>query len=89
MITRELKYDADHLNITNYSRNFPTSFPHPLDFCIITNLKQQSPEYQLALFLQSVGDDALKVNAFAVIYLAAITEFHLSHNHTNAPVCPS
>ena len=30
------------------------------DFCTITNLKQQSPEYQLAIFRQSVGDDALK-----------------------------
>ena len=30
------------------------------DFCTITNLKQQSPEYQLAIFQQSVGDEALK-----------------------------
>ena len=31
------------------------------DFCTITNSKQQSPEYQLAIFRQSVNDDALKV----------------------------
>ena len=30
-------------------------------FCTITNLKQQSPVYQLAIFRQSYGDDALKV----------------------------
>ena len=30
------------------------------DFCTITNLKQQTPEYQLAIFRQSVSDDALK-----------------------------
>ena len=30
------------------------------DFCTITNLKHQSPEYQLMIFRQSVGDDAPK-----------------------------
>lgn len=32
-----------------------------LDFCVLTRLEHQSPEYQLAVFRQSVGDDALKV----------------------------
>ena len=31
-----------------------------LDFCILTNLEQQRPEYQLAIFRQSIGDAALK-----------------------------
>ena len=30
------------------------------DFCTIKNMKQQSPEYQLAIFRESVRDDALK-----------------------------
>ena len=30
------------------------------DFCTITDLKEQSSQYQLAIFRQSVGDDALK-----------------------------
>ena len=31
-----------------------------LDFCVLTHLEQQQPEYQLAIFRQSVGDAALK-----------------------------
>ena len=31
------------------------------DFCVLTHLEEESPRYQLAVFRQAVGDEALKI----------------------------